>query len=79
MVKTVAVAYLKYRDARPHGVEERLGRRRLAPVMRHYQHVSLKPVGLTLPELQQLAFDVGFNVGGQQRRAPRRACHFQHA
>ncbi len=46
MVETVAVAYLKYRNARLHGVEERLGRRRLAAVMRHDQHVSLEPGGV---------------------------------
>ena len=54
MIKTVAVAYLKYRDARPDGVEERLGRRGLAAVMRHDQYVSLEPGRRTLAELPEL-------------------------
>ena len=44
MVKTVAIAYLKYRDERPDRIEERLGRRRLAAVMRHEQHVGAQRV-----------------------------------
>src|ERR1700730_14165972 len=50
MVKTVAVAYLKYRDARLNGIEERFSRGRLATVVRYHQHIGLKPGGVMLPE-----------------------------
>lgn len=61
MMKTVAIAYLKYRDKRLDRVEERLGRRGLAAVMRHDK--DLRRQHGAIPR-QQDALDRCLDVSG---------------
>jgi hypothetical protein len=54
MMKPVAIAYLKYRDERLDGIEERLGRRGLAAMVRHEQNLRAQRVAIAR---KQAAFD----------------------
>ena len=61
MVKTVAIAYLKYRDKRLDRVEERLGRGGLAAMVRHEE--DLRRQGFTVPP-EQDALDRRLDIRG---------------
>jgi len=82
MAKPVQIAYLKYRDERPHGVEERLGRRSAAAVVRHDEQRRAQRERIAR---EQRALGRGLDVGRKQRgrvlvrRRTRGHRHAQHA
>src|SRR5690348_13546471 len=62
VTEAVAIAYLKYRDTRLYGIEERFGRRCPATVVRHEQYV--RPQRRRCTQAQGL-FDGRIDVAGQ--------------